>query len=218
MDAREELRILAEQVRHHEKAYRAGKAEITDGAFDELFDRYVALADELGVPEAERLDHAPGADHTDGFVQVEHRVPMLSLEKLTPNRKDSKGASMPLGEQLAQWWERRREDLELSANAVLPVYIEPKIDGISVSLLYERGILVRAVTRGDGKRGDDITRQVRQARAVPLELGAASKAGSFEVRGELYWPRAAFEAHNETLRRHGEEEIANPRNGTAGRA
>ncbi|MFO0713464.1 MAG: NAD-dependent DNA ligase LigA [Sandaracinus sp.] len=213
MDAKKELAILADEVRYHERAYRAGKPEISDGAFDELFDRYVALADELGVPEAERLDRTPGADHTDGFVQVEHRVPMLSLEKLTPNRKDSKGQPMPLGEQLGQWWQRRREDLELSSGTPLPVYIEPKIDGISVSLLYEHGALVRAVTRGDGKRGDDITRQVQSARAVPAHLG---KKGSFEVRGELYWPRAAFDKHNALLRRNGEEEIANPRNGTAG--
>jgi DNA ligase (NAD+) len=213
MDAREELRTLAEQIRYHERAYRAGKPEIPDAAFDDLFDRYVELAQELGVPEGERLDRAPGADHTEGFVQVEHRVPMLSLEKLTPNRKDSKGQPMPLFDQLAQWWERRREDLELSAYAALPVFIEPKIDGISVSLLYEHGALVRAVTRGDGKRGDDITRQVRQARAVPERLGSK---GSMEVRGELYWPRPAFEAHNAELRAHGEEEIANPRNGTAG--
>lgn len=213
MDARAELKALAEMVEYHERAYRAGKPEISDGAFDELFDRYVALADELGVPEAERLDHKPGADHTEGFVQVEHRVPMLSLEKLTPNRRDSKGQAMPLGEQLAQWWQRRRADLELSASAALPVYIEPKIDGISVSLLYQGGALVRAVTRGDGKRGDDITKQVQAARAVPERLG---KAGSFEVRGELYWPRVAFDKHNLLLRRNGEEEIANPRNGTAG--
>lgn len=213
MDARQELDLLADQIRHHERAYRAGKSEISDGAFDELWDRYVALADEVGVPEGERIDRAPGADHTDGFVQVEHRVPMLSLEKLTPNRRDSKGASMPLGEQLSQWWQRRREDLELGASTTLPVYIEPKIDGISVSLLYERGTLVRAVTRGDGKRGDDITKQVERARAVPSKLG---NTGNFEVRGELYWPRAAFEAWNAMLRAHGEEEIANPRNGTAG--
>lgn len=213
MDSDRELEIVAEQIAHHERAYRAGKAEISDGAFDELFDRYVALADALGIPEGARLDRTPGADHTDGFVQVEHRVPMLSLEKLTPNRKDTKGEPMPLGEQLAQWWQRRLQDLELPAGARLPVYIEPKIDGISVSLLYEQGALVRAVTRGDGKRGDDITRQVREARAVPSTLGTV---GSFEVRGELYWPRVAFERWNEMLRARGEEEIANPRNGTAG--
>jgi len=213
MDTKKELELLAAQVRYHEAAYREGRPEITDGAFDELFDRYVALADELGIPEEQRLDRAPGADHTDGFVQVEHRTPMLSLEKLTPNRKDKNGDPMPLGEQLAQWWQRRREDLELAPGARLPVFIEPKIDGISVSLLYENGALLRAVTRGDGKRGDDITRQVRQARAVPISLRTK---GRLEVRGELYWPRPAFDAWNARLREPGEEEDANPHNGQAG--
>ncbi len=213
MDERRELALLREELEHHEAAYRAGRPEIPDGAFDELWDRYVELADRLGVPEDERITRAPGAEHTEGFVQVEHRVPMLSLEKLTPNRRDSRGDAVPLLEQLRQWWQRRREELELPEGEPLRVFVEPKIDGISVSLLYEEGRLVRAVTRGDGKRGDDITRQVRSARAVPERLGAE---GSFEVRGELYWPHDAFDAWNEALRARGEEPIANPRNGTAG--
>src|SRR5690242_406375 len=107
-----ELDELAAQIRHHEAAYRAGKPEIPDAAFDDLFDRYGELADRLAIPESERLDAKPGDDHTEGFVEVEHRVAMLSLEKLTPNRRDSKGAAVPVGEQLAQWIERRRKDLE----------------------------------------------------------------------------------------------------------
>jgi DNA ligase (NAD+) len=76
--------------------------------------------------------------------------------------------------------------------------VEPKIDGISVSLLYEGGRLVRAVTRGDGQRGDVITAQVLEAKAAP---GAcAVTGGTLEVRGELYWPRDAFDAHNQSLR------------------
>ena len=209
-----ELDELAEQIRYHEAAYRAGKPEIPDAAFDDLADRYAELADALKIPASERIDAAPGADHTEGFVQVEHRVPMLSLEKLTPNRKDSKGEPMPLGEQLAQWYERRRKELELANGAGLSLFVEPKIDGISVSLLYERGKLVRAVTRGDGRKGDEITKQVLHARAVPAKL--ATKEGTFEVRGELYWPRPRFDAHNARLRETGQETIANPRNGTAG--
>jgi DNA ligase (NAD+) len=209
-----ELDELAAQIRYHEAAYRAGKPEIPDSAFDDLADRYGALADALGVPQSERLDATPGSDHTEGFAEVEHRVPMLSLEKLTPNRKDSHGQALPLGEQLAQWYDRRRKDLELGESAQLPLFVEPKIDGIRVSLLYASGKLVRAVTRGDGRKGDDITRQVKQARAVPTELRAGG--GSFEVRGELYWPRARFAAYNASLRARGEETIANPRNGCAG--
>lgn len=213
MDPRRELDVLAAEIRYHEAAYRAGRPEIPDGAFDELFDRYVALADELGIPASERIDRAPGADHTEGFAQVEHRVPMLSLEKLTPSRRDARGEPMSLLEQIAQWWKRRRDDLELSDDTPLPVVIEPKIDGISVSLLYIDGVLTRAVTRGDGRRGDDITKQALRSGAVPARLRIE---GEIEIRGELFWPHAAFQAHNARLRAAGQEELANPRNGTAG--
>ncbi|HWB76077.1 MAG TPA: NAD-dependent DNA ligase LigA, partial [Nannocystaceae bacterium] len=210
---RDELTQLAREVEYHERAYREGAPEITDAAFDELFERYQELADRLGVPAAERLDHKPGADHTEGFVQVEHRVPMLSLEKLSPNRRDSKGEPMPIVDQLVGWYERRLAELEKVADDV-PLLVEPKIDGISVSLLYQDGKLVRAVTRGDGERGDDITRQVEAAKAVPTKLGKLR--GAIEIRGELYWPNAAWAAWNERLEAAGERRIANPRNGCAG--
>jgi len=211
--AREELDVLAKQIRHHEAAYRQGKPEISDGAFDDLMDRYAALADGLGLPAEERVDAAPGAEHTEGFVQVAHRVPMLSLEKLSPSKKDGKGADVTLLMQLTQWIERRRGELE-RPSAPLPLIVEPKIDGISLSLIYEGGQLVRAITRGDGKRGDDITKQVREAKAAPLSL--AGIGGKLEVRGELYWPRAKFKAWNQALIDAGEEPHANPRNGCAG--
>jgi DNA ligase (NAD+) len=210
----QELAEIEAQIRHHEQLYRAGTPEISDGVFDELVERYAELAEALGVASEQRPDQRPGDDHTEGFAQVEHRVPMLSLEKLTPNRRDSKGAAVPMAEQLNLWIERRRKDLELPDATPLALVIEPKIDGVSVSLTYQDGKLRRAVTRGDGHKGDDITRQIRQARAVPLELRGI--AGAVEVRGELYWPRPDFDAHNERLRAAGAETIANPRNGCAG--
>jgi DNA ligase (NAD+) len=209
-----ELALLGEQLRYHEHAYRDGAPEVSDAVFDELMERYTALADSLGVPLSERLDAKPGADHTEGFQTVEHRMPMLSLEKLSPARRDSKGESMALGDQLRAWYERRLKELELPADAALGLVVEPKIDGISVSLTYSGGKLVRAVTRGDGRKGDDITRQVKEARAVPAELRGVG--GELEIRGELYWPRKAFEAYNEQLRAAGEKPIINPRNGCAG--
>jgi DNA ligase (NAD+) len=139
---------------------------------------------------------------------------MLSLEKLSPARRDSKGVAMSSAEQLQAWYDRRRKDLELVEGVALPMLVEPKIDGISVSLLYENGSLKRAVTRGDGRRGDDITRQVIQSRAVPVALEGAT--GEIEIRGELYWPRPAFEAYNQKLEAAGERLIVNPRNGCAG--
>lgn len=214
-DARAELEQLAAQIAHHEAAYRSGEPEIPDSEFDALFDRYTELADALGLAPAERLDAKPGEDHTEGFETVEHRVPMLSLEKLTPNRKDAKGEPVPLREQLAQWYERRRQELELAADVPLPLFVEPKIDGVSVSLLYRRGALVRAVTRGDGRRGDVITRQVVAARAVPERLAGVNE-GEIEIRGELYWPIHAFRAYNAKLEAAGERTLINPRNGCAG--
>jgi DNA ligase (NAD+) len=209
-----ELELLAEQIRYHERAYREGAPELPDAAFDDLVERYSTLAERLGVPSGERLDARPGADHTEGFQTVEHRVPMLSLEKLSPARRDSKGAALSQAEQLSAWYDRRRKDLELAADAALPLIVEPKIDGISVSLLYQAGSLRRAVTRGDGRRGDDITRQVLESRALPERLEGVT--GELELRGELYWPRAAFVAYNEQLQKDGERLIVNPRNGCAG--
>jgi DNA ligase (NAD+) len=209
-----ELSALGEQLRYHERAYREGAPEVSDAVFDELMERYKALADQLGVPEAERLDAQPGADHTEGFVTVEHRVPMLSLEKLSPARRDSKGEAMAVADQLRAWYERRRKELELAPDAPLGLMVEPKIDGISVSLTYSGGKLVRAVTRGDGRKGDDITRQVKEARAVARELRGVT--GELEIRGELYWPRPAFLAYNQKLKDAGEKPIINPRNGCAG--
>jgi DNA ligase (NAD+) len=209
-----ELALLGEQIRYHERAYRDAAPEVSDAVFDELMERYTALADSLGLPATERLDAQPGADHTEGFATVEHRVAMLSLEKLSPARRDSKGESMALADQLRAWYERRRKELELAPEAPLGLLVEPKIDGISVSLTYSAGRLVRAVTRGDGRKGDDITRQARESRAVPTELTGVT--GELEIRGELYWPRPAFEAYNRKLKELGDKPIINPRNGCAG--
>jgi hypothetical protein len=91
---------LTAQLEYHERCYREGHPEISDAAFDDLFDRYQALADELDVPAEKRIDSKPGADHTDGFVSIAHKVPMLSLEKLSFNRRDSKGEPVSQKEQL----------------------------------------------------------------------------------------------------------------------
>jgi DNA ligase (NAD+) len=203
-----ELEQLAGQIRHHEAAYRAGAPEITDGAFDDLMERYRELAESLGLDAAERIDAQPGQDHTAGFETVEHRVPMLSLEKLSPNRRDSAGELMPIADQLAAWFRRRRKELEVEE---IPTIVEPKVDGISVSLLYADGVLRRAVTRGDGRKGDVITKQVVQLGTVPTKLRKLGK-GEIEIRGELYWPLSEFARFNETL----DKPLINPRNGCAG--
>ena len=97
--------------------------------------------------------------------------------------------------------------------------VDPKIDGVAISLRYERGVLVLAATRGDGKRGDNITNNAKTIRTIPLRLESAAGGAIpdvVEVRGEVYWPRSAFEAYNAKRVEQGQEAFANPRNGAAG--
>ncbi len=214
-DRERELLALAEQLERHEALYRQGTPEIPDSEFDELEARYAALAVELGVPERARLDLRVADEHTEGFETVEHVVPMLSLEKLSPSRRDAEGRPVPAVGQLEAWYARRRKELELRDGDPLDLVVEPKVDGISISLLYEDGALARAITRGDGRRGDDVTKQVRAARSVPFSLRGVKK-GFLEVRGELYWPTAAFVAFNAKLEAAEGRTLINPRNGCAG--
>lgn len=224
----ERLAALAARLEALDHAYYAQAApEATDAEYDQLREAYDSLADEAGLPEEERYTRSVGDDHADGFATVEHTQPMLSLEKAAtrPERLPLSGAdaspeeveSTPRWESETAWgklvaWDRRtREALE--AAGPLRLVLEPKIDGISVSLLYAEGRLERAVTRGDGRRGDVITAQVLACGAVPAQV---PERGRFEVRGELYLPQQAFDALNERLARAEEKLLANPRNACAG--
>jgi len=212
----ESLSELEQQLRYHdERYYRDAEPEIADSAYDDLRDRYEALAEELGIPEEQRYSASLGDDRTAGFETVAHRVPMLSLEKLTPNRRDSAGDPIPLEQQLDDWYRSVRRSLELDADGGPTLLVEPKVDGISVSLLYQAGKLVRAATRGNGREGDDITLQVRAAGCVPERL-AGIEGGEIEIRGEIYLPHDAFAALNRDLEADGRKPLVNPRNGCAG--
>lgn len=207
-DPRAELRLLEAQLRHHdERYYRQAAPEIGDAEYDALRDRYLALCEALALPEAERYGRSPGDDRSQGFVQVRHRLPMLSLEKA------SSDAEASARERLLAWQARTRKALELAADAPLPLSIEPKIDGMSVSLTYRDGRLEQALSRGDGVSGDLITEQVLASGAVPA---AVAERGAFEVRGELYLPREAFAALNRSLAAEGGKLLVNPRNACAG--
>ncbi len=233
-DVAELVRLAAELKRHDELYYAQAAPVISDADYDALRRDYDALADRLGLAEAERYTRSLGDDHREGFAKVRHRQPMLSLEKaatwpdqlvdgadprpeqipgdaLTESGRGARKA-FALG-QLEQWQRRTAKALGLDEAAELDLTIEPKIDGISVSLTYADGTLVQAVTRGDGVAGDDVTAQVRAAGAAPERVAVA---GRFEVRGELYLPRAAFDAHNRKLVAAGEAPLINPRNGCAG--
>ena len=196
----DELNALAEQLRYHDQRYYAqAEPEIDDAAYDALRRRYDKLADELGVAAGDRYTKGVGDDHSEGFARVSHAVPMLSLEKVY-DEADLQRFNDALIRQLGE--------------VTLEFVVEPKIDGMSVALWYEQGQLVRALTRGDGKQGDDITAQVRASGCAPLALNISE--GFVEIRGEIYLPDAAFEALNHQLAAAGEKTLINPRNACAG--
>lgn len=224
----QDLAQLASRLEALDAAYYAeASPTISDAEYDALRETYDSLAQSLGVPESQRYTRSVGDDHSEGFSTVVHAQPMLSLEKAAtrPDQLPVGGADLPPRDMETQprwesetaWgklvaWERRtRETLGLESSPKL--VLEPKIDGISVSLTYSGGRLERAVTRGDGRRGDVITAQVLAAQAVPAVV---RERGTFEVRGELYLPAAAFEALNARLESEGEKLLANPRNACAG--
>jgi DNA ligase (NAD+) len=208
LDAQKEIEKLREKIRHHEYQYHVvDDPEITDAAFDKLMNRLKALEAEfpkLVTPDSptQRVGGAPRA----GFQTVAHKTPMGSLDNAFSF------------EELANFDRRVRE---LTGREDIEYVTEHKFDGLSMSLVYEKGGLVRAVTRGDGTTGEDVTPNVRTIRSVPLWVDEKllKKAGippSFEVRGEAIMTRKAFEAMNEQQDAIGAKRYANPRNAAAG--
>ncbi len=196
-----ELRRL---IRHHEERYYVlADPEITDDAFDALMEELEAL--ERAYPELVTPDSPTrrvGGRPAEGFATVEHAAPMLSLDNAYSE------------DELRAFDERVRKGLDAGDGPVGYV-AELKIDGLSIALTYEDGLLVRGVTRGDGVHGEDVTSNVRVIRAIPLGLRDAP-AGRVEVRGEIYLPRPAFDRLNREREDREEPLFANPRNAAAG--
>ncbi len=198
MTPADEFAALGAQIAHHDaRYYQQAAPEITDAVYDDLKDRYRALAADLGID----LQETPGNDLTGDLPTIPHRMPMLSLEKA------SEGEDGSAALKLAAWETRTARLAEVAMPLALTV--EPKIDGMSVSVIFTNGRLTRAVTRGDGLAGEDITAQVQASGAIPLTVPCA---GTFEVRGELYLPHDAFAA----LQARSTKPLANPRNACAG--
>src|SRR3984957_7684626 len=203
-----EIEGLRDQIRHHEyRYYVLDQPEISDAEFDKLMRQLKDL--EVEHPTLVTPDSPPqrvGGKPREGFVKVRHSSPMLSLDN-TYNEEELRG------------WERRVH--ELSGRNDIDYVCELKLDGMSLALVYEDGKLVRGVTRGDGMVGEDVTLNVRTVRSIPLSIPKEKlkKAGipaTFEVRGELLMPTAAFKKLNEERERNGLATFANPRNFTAG--
>jgi DNA ligase (NAD+) len=201
----EELRAL---ILHHNELYNVlDSPEIPDAEYDLLVRELRELeADHpsLATPDSPTL--TVGAAPSGLFQEVRHRVPMMSLDNAFNE------------EELRAWVERlRRQDPDLDLGR-LGFSCEPKVDGVAMSLTYERGRFVRAATRGDGVAGEDVTANVATVKDVPKELSkaAAPFPDLLEVRGEIYMPLAEFEAMNKRQADAGERLFVNPRNSAAG--
>jgi DNA ligase (NAD+) len=206
VDVRQQLEELRRQIRHHEERYYVhDEPEISDAEFDRLMKDLEALErehPELVTPDSptQRVGGRP----VEGFPTVEHAAPMLSLDNAYTE------------EELRAFDERvRRGAGDLAGEGGVEYVAELKIDGLSIALTYEDGLLRRGVTRGDGTRGEEVTSNVRVIRAVPLGLKGAP-VRRFEVRGEIYLPRAEFERINRERADNEEPLFANPRNAAAG--
>jgi DNA ligase (NAD+) len=197
-----EIEELRRQIDYHnERYYSLAQPEITDEEFDALFRRLQTLEEQH--PQFKSADSPTlrvGGRPLEGFKAVPHRTPMLSMDN-TYNPDELKA----FHQRVAKLLEGER-----------PIYVcEPKIDGVSISLQYENGVFVLGATRGDGRRGDNVTENLRTIRALPLKLGP--KAPKFlEVRGEVFFHRSDFVKVNERRAAAEEPIFANPRNAAAG--
>jgi DNA ligase (NAD+) len=198
------IRELREAIRHHEERYYIhNDPEISDDEFDRLLHELERLeADHPDLVTADSPTQRVAGHPVEGFPTVEHLVPMLSLDN-SYNR-----------EELIAFDERVRKGAGLGTEPVQYV-AELKIDGLSLALTFENARLVRGATRGDGSRGEEVTANVRAIRAIPLALRGGPEP-RIEVRGEVYFPRAAFARLNREQEEAGEPLFANPRNTAAG--
>jgi DNA ligase (NAD+) len=203
-DVAARIETLRREIRRHDALYHGqDRPEISDAAYDALKAELAALEaehPELVTPDSptQTVGSRPG----EAFAAVEHRAAMLSLDNAMST------------DDLREFEARLRRALP---GARFTFVGEPKIDGLGVALLYERGRFVRGATRGDGRVGEDVTHTLATLRAIPKTLrGPLAAARSLEVRGEVYMPREAFRRLNASLEEAGEEPFANPRNAAAG--
>lgn len=196
-------KLRAEIEAHNHRYYVLDQPSVPDAEYDRLMRELVDL--ERKHPQLQTADSPTqrvGGEPAAGFEQVHHRVAMLSLDNAYTD------------EELIAFDQRNRQRLGMEGE--ISYSAEPKLDGVAISLRYEHGVLVQASTRGDGTTGEDVTRNVRTIRAVPLRLRSAAPPASLEVRGEVYLPKKGFEALNARAAAQGERVFANPRNAAAG--
>jgi DNA ligase (NAD+) len=204
--AKAELKRLAAEIAAHDRRYYQQAAPtISDGQYDALRLRNEAI--ERRFPALVRTDSPSrrvGARPGGGFAKVRHTVPMLSL------------ANAFADNEVTDFVKRVRRLLALDPDAPLAFTVEPKIDGLSCSLRYEQGRLVKAATRGDGTEGEDVTENVKTLKDIPARLAVARPLEVCEIRGEVYMAHADFFALNRRQEQEGKPLFANPRNAAAG--
>ncbi len=194
---------LRDEIRRHDYLYYVeARPEISDRQYDELVAELKALeAERPNLVTPDSPTQRVAGEPLEGFQVITHSRPMLSIDNTyneTELRDFDRRVRNALGERGFHY------------------IVDPKIDGVAVSLRYVGGVLELAATRGDGRRGDEITNNVRTIRSVPLRLRGRGFPEVLEVRGEVYWPQKSFPAHNRKRAEAGLETFANPRNGAAG--
>lgn len=201
--ARQQHHELSQKIEHHNRLYyEEAQPEITDAEFDHLYRELQAL--EKKYPKL-LTAHSPtqkvGGKPLQQFRRVHHLVPMLSLEKAETKEK------------LLNFESRIKKRLPGES---IEFVLEPKVDGVSISLRYEKGKLTMGATRGDGKTGDDITENLKTIPTIPHQLSTKNPPALLEIRGEVYMTAEGFEKLNETMRLKEEKMFQNPRNSAAG--
>ena len=199
--ARHRMTELINEIRDHQfKYYVLDQPSVSDAQFDELLRELQSLEDknpELREPDSP-TQHVGGGFSTQ-FEQRDHIEKMMSLDNVFD------------AEELAQWFDRVEKEI------TEPQYLcEVKVDGLAINLTYENGVLVRGLTRGNGVTGEDVTLNVKTIRNLPHQLKGEAAPTLIEVRGEVFFPIAAFNELNDSLEEAGKQLFANPRNGAAG--
>ena len=200
-EIRHQIQELSEEIRDHQfKYYVLDDASITDAAFDKLWNKLVEL--EQKYPQY-KLESSPtlevGGGFSTSFSQHDHIEKMMSLDNVFDKAE------------LDNWFDR------IGKTEVKNTWLcEVKVDGLAINLLYENGRLTRALTRGNGTTGEDVTLNIKTIKSVPIELTGKSIPSQLEVRGEAFFPLKAFDELNDSLAEAGKPRFANPRNAAAG--
>jgi len=200
----QQIEALRQKLNHHSYQYYVlDDPEIPDVEYDRLYRELQQL--EQKYPEFISHDSPTqrvGDQPLDAFSQVKHELPMLSLDNVFN------------ADELGDFYKRIQQRID--TDKTIEFAAEPKLDGLAVSLLYEKGVLVRAGTRGDGTTGEDVTQNIRTIHSIPLRLIGKNIPHILEVRGEVFIPKAGFEELNSKAREKDEKTFANPRNAAAG--